>query len=150
METKIKKITLNKKSEYYEDYIQWEMEFDTFEVSHIQLGRVKPAGYKPYYHSFTFHIKDFFDNKTYGNRKNPTFLSLKSLFKGFKNDFSGLWKGIKYNTFKSPIKRYCYEFVGIINGEYYKNQLHTMNMDSIEEYSSEMQGLFLYEMKENK
>ena len=45
METKIKRITLNKKSKYYEEYIQWEMEFDTFEVSHIQLGSVKPSGY---------------------------------------------------------------------------------------------------------
>ena len=45
MKTKIKKITLNKKSKYYEDYIQYEMEFDTFEISHIQLGYVKPSGY---------------------------------------------------------------------------------------------------------
>ena len=147
MKTKIKKITLNKKSKYYEDYIQWEMEFDTFKVSHIQLGRVKPAGYERFSHYFTFHIKDFFDNKTYGDRKNPTFLSFKSLFKGFKNDFSELWKGIKYNTFKSPTKRYYYEFVGIINGEYYKNQLYTMDMDKIENDSCEMQGLFLYEME---
>ena len=145
METKIKKITLNKKSKYYEDYIQYEMEFDTFEVSHIQLGFVKPSGYKRYHHSFIFHIKDFFDRKYYGDKRNSSFLNFKDLFKGLKRDFSGLWKGIKFNTFKSPTKRYYYEFVGIINGEYYKNQLYTMSMDDIEEYSSEMQGLFIYE-----
>ena len=147
MQTKIKKITLNKKSKFYENYIQYEMEFDTFEISHIQLGYVKPSGYERYYHSFMFHIKDFFD-KYYGDHKNSSFLNFKHLFKGFKRDFSGLWKGIKYNTFKSPTKRYYYEFVGIINGELYKNQLHTMSMDTIEVHSAEMEDLFLYKMED--
>ena len=146
MKTKIKKITLNKKSKYYEDYIQYEMEFDTFEISHIQLGYVKPSGYEKQFHNFTFHIKDFFD-KYYGGKRNSSFLNFKDLFRGLKNDFSGLWKGIRFNTFKSPTKRYYHEFVGIINGEYYENQLYTMSMDEIEEYSIEMQGLFLYEME---
>ena len=51
MQTKIKSITLNKKSKYYDEYTEWELEFDTFAISHIQLGYIKPSGYNKYYYN---------------------------------------------------------------------------------------------------
>ena len=152
MKTKIKSITLNTESEHYEDYSEHNATFHKFIISHCQLSTKQPSGYEKYYHNITYHIKDFFKYKCYGN-KNSAFFDIKRLIKGLKYDIQSVWNQIRHNIFTSKIDRYNYELVGVVYGLYDKQPEHdkgvfwTYPLNHLEMESYEMDDLFIIELE---
>ena len=150
MQNKIKRITLNKKSRHYDNYICHEMDFNTFDVMHLQKTLKKPLRHKEFYYHFKFTISDFFKYKSFGKR-NKEFLNLKILIKRTYEDLKNLYKTIIVNLFSSKVIKYEYDLVGIVNTELYADSLYSFNIDHFMEYQIflEMEDIFIidYETK---